>query len=56
MDCTLYWRNPLKKLCSMKAFDVSSVEEAKQLALSELHDTNEIFMLPLLCVVQGGKV
>ena len=41
-------------LCHFYA-DTLDVEEAVQLVMEQLHETNEVFIMPILVKLQGGK-
>lgn len=55
MICNVYWRGADGKLHNMLADDMESVKEAFQSVLEQLHEQNEIYRKPLLCLIKGGK-
>lgn len=54
-DIMFYWRTPNKQLCSAVVKGTEDIVEAQKLVMQHLHDTLEVYMLPVLALIKGGK-
>jgi hypothetical protein len=54
-SATFHWRTPNKALNSVKVSNAYNLAEAQKLVMQHLHETMEVYVLPVLALIQGGK-
>jgi len=54
-SCSFHWRSPNKKLHSIFVSDAENLQSAQKLVMQHLHETMEVYVLPVLALIKGGK-
>lgn len=54
-NATFHWRNPNKALNTVHMSNTKDLAEAQKLVMQHLHDTMEVYVLPVLALIKGGK-
>jgi hypothetical protein len=54
-SATFHWRNPNKSLNTVLISNTYNLAEAQKLVMQHLHETMEVYVLPVLALIKGGK-
>lgn len=54
-NVAFYWRSPSKALHSIFISDSLDLPSARKIVMKHLHETMEVFVQPVLALIQGGK-